>query len=178
MSSNTCPEHRGNFSIPYPTPQVIPLFHVPVVPHSTSLSTYHQQTRSFSCNALSLIPTLSAKHPRSKETNQTCLPAYSIIKSPTTPLPCIGILPVSVSLHISIYLSIHLIHHLSRTTRYSSSSANQQQLLNYYHQANHPQQINNNSLPTTTHASSNLIMLFYQVGRYFPVSDFGLILIS
>lgn len=98
--------------------------------HSTSLSTYHQQAHSFSCNALSLIPSLSAKYPQSnlkgKKTNQTCLPARLFDpQSPTTPLPR-GNSP-RLCLSPYIYLSIHPPHPSPfRITRYSSL-ANQQQ---------------------------------------------------
>lgn len=133
---------QGRFSIPYPEPEVLPLFHVPLIPHFTSLSTYHQQAHSFSCSALSLIPSLSAKYPRSnlrkkkKQIKPACLPIRSLNHQPHRCL--VGIFPVSVSLYISIYLSTSPIN-FPRITRYSSLASQQQHLHHHHHQANQQQ---------------------------------------
>lgn len=146
MSSNTCPEHRGNFPSRIPTLKVQPLFHVPLIPLHKSL--YLPSAGPFFLlhrleldnHTQRLIP--SKQSPKKKETNQTCLPACLFDpQSPTTPLPCRNFPRLCLS--PSIYLSIHPIHHLSRITRYSSL-ANQQQHLNHHHHHPHPQQINNN----------------------------------
>lgn len=145
---------QGKFSIPYSEPKVQPLFHVSLIPLQKSLYLpsadpfFLLQRLELDNHTQRQIP--SKQSPKKKETNRTCLPAHPIPQSPTTPLPCRNSPRLCLCLSPYIYLSIHPIHHLF---------------------SNHSiliiiKQINNNSLPTTTHASSNLIMLFYQVGTY------------
>lgn len=140
MSSNTCPEHRGNFSIPYSERKVHPpLFHVPLMPLHKSL--YLPSAGPFFLLQRLELDTypqrqIPSKQSPKEEENQTCLPAYSIIKSPTTPLPSRN--SPRLCLFPYIYLSIYPPHPSPFLESLDT----------------HHQQINNNRLPTTTHASS------------------------
>lgn len=122
---------QGRFSIPCPTPKVHPFstFHVPLIPLHKSLYLL-SACPFFLLHRLELdthtqcqIP--SKQSPKKKETNQTCLPAYSIIKLPTIPLPCRN----SPRLCLSIYLYIYPPH----PSPFLESL-----------DTHHPQQINNN----------------------------------
>lgn len=129
---------QGKFSIPYSEPKV----HPPPFPRFTH-TTLHKSLYLPSAGPFFLLQrleldTLTQRQTPSKQSpkkrNKSNLPASLPIRFLNhQPHRClVGILPVSVSLYISIYLSTPSIT-FSRITRYSSSSANQQQQPTHYY---------------------------------------------